>query len=277
MLALVLTVPANEVELASDALWGLGVAAVEERWPPGDDDGTEDGFVELWTSLGTDLAAVTAAAEAFPARWRWRTVDLDPAVADSWRAHAVPSWVDRTMVIVPAWLDPALPAGVLRVDIDPGAAFGLGDHPTTVLSLRLLREVWWPGATVLDVGSGSGVLSVVAAKLGAPYVEAIDVSAAAVEATTANAARNGVDGVVTASGRSLSSIDEPFDVVLANLLAPVVIDLATDLRRVVAPSGALIISGVLRNAHDHVVEALAPMQIVQTISKEGWAALLARH
>ncbi|HEU4840718.1 MAG TPA: 50S ribosomal protein L11 methyltransferase, partial [Ilumatobacteraceae bacterium] len=71
--------------------------------------------------------------------------------------------------------------------------------------------------------------------------------------------------------------DEPFDVVLANLLAPVVVDLAADLRRVVAPSGALIVSGVLRDAHQHVVAALAPMQIVQTISKEGWAALLARH
>jgi ribosomal protein L11 methyltransferase len=275
MLALVLTVPANEAELASDALWALGVAAVEER--DTDPDETEDRFVELWTSLGSDVEAITRAAEGFPARWRWRTVEVDPAVAESWRAHAVPSWIDRGLVVVPAWREVEVPKGVLRVDIDPGAAFGLGDHPTTVLSLRLLREVWWPGATVLDVGCGSGVLSVVAARLGAPYVEAIDVSPAAVEATVANAERNGVSGAVTASTRPLASIEEPFDLVLANLLAPVVVDLAVDLRRVVAPSGALIVSGVLADRHDRVDAALAPMHIVETITREGWAALLARH
>jgi ribosomal protein L11 methyltransferase len=251
MLALVLTVPANEAELASDALWALGVAAVEERSAAGAEIETEDRLVELWTSLGTDVDAITAAAEGFPARWRWRTVEVDPAVTESWRAHAVPSWIDRTLVVVPSWLHVEVPPGTLRVDIDPGAAFGLGDHPTTVLTLRLLRDVFWPGATVLDVGCGSGVLSVVAARLGAPYVEAIDISPAAVEATTENAERN--------------------------QLAPVLVDLAHDFRRVVAPSGALIVSGVLDAAHDHVVAALAPMKVVRKITKEGWAALLARH
>ena len=235
MLALVVTVPAGEGELASDALWALGVAAIEERAVVDDGIGTEDRFIELWTSLGTDVGAVTAAAEAFPARWRWRTVELDPAVAEQWRSHAVPSWIDNDLVVVPAWQDVDVAPDVVRVDIDPGAAFGLGDHPTTVLSLRLLKRVLWPGATVLDVGCGSGVLSVTAALLGAPYVEAVDISVAAVEATTANAERNGVAGVVTASTRALPSIDEPFDVVLANLLAPVVVDLAGELQRVVAP------------------------------------------
>ena len=276
MLALVITVPANEAELASDALWALGVAAIEERVLP-DDAGTEDRLVELWTSLGTDVAAITKAAEGFPARWRWRTVEVDAAIAEKWRAHAVPSWIDSKLVVVPAWRDIDVGPGVLRVDIDPGAAFGLGDHPTTVLSLRLLKRVWWPGATVLDVGCGSGVLSVVAALLGAPYVEALDISAAAIEATTANAERNGVGGAVTASTRPLAAVDEPFDLVMANLLAPVVVDLATDLRRVVAPSGALVVSGVLERAHDHVVDALAPMQVVDTVTREGWAAILLRH
>ncbi len=196
MLAFVVTVPANEAELASDALWALGVAAIEERTAD-DTAGTEDRFVELWTSLGTDVAAITSAADAFPSRWRWRTVEVDPTVADQWRAHAVPSWVDRQLVVVPAWLDVDVGPGVLRIDIEPGAAFGLGDHPSTVLTMRLIKRAWWPGATVLDVGCGSGVLSILAARLGAPYVEAIDISIAAVEATTANAERNGVAGVVT--------------------------------------------------------------------------------
>jgi ribosomal protein L11 methyltransferase len=278
MIAFVLTVPANEVELASDALWALGVAAVEERSPePDHASTTEDRFVELWTSIGSDVDAISSAAEGFPARWRWRTVEVDQAITESWRAHAVPSWIDRSLVIVPAWLDVEMPPTVLRIDIDPGAAFGLGDHPSTVLALRLLRRVWWPGATVLDVGCGSGVLSVVAARLGAPYVEAIDVAAPAIEATADNASRNGVTATVAVSTRPLASIDETFDLVLANLLAPTLVDLAPDLRTVVAPSGELIVSGVLDGAYQHVVGALAPMQLVETITREGWAALLLRH
>ncbi len=158
----------------------------------------------------------------------------------------MPSWVDAALVVVPAWhdIDHRRPTCCASTSI-PGAAFGLGDHPTTVLTLRLLRRTWWPGATVLDVGCGSGVLSVVAARLGAPYVEAIDISPAAVEATVANAERNGVAGAISVSTRPLAAIDEPFDLVLANLLAPVLVDLAPELRRVVAPSGALIVSGVL--------------------------------
>jgi ribosomal protein L11 methyltransferase len=277
MLALVVTVPAGEVELASDALWALGVAAIEERPTDGEVATTEDRFVELWTSLGTDVDAVTSAAEAFPNRWRWRTVAVDAAVVESWRAHAVPSWVDQHLVIVPAWKDVDVAPGVLRVDIDPGAAFGLGDHPTTVLTLRLLRELIWPGATVLDVGCGSGVLSVVAARLGAPYVAAIDISPAAVEATTDNAARNGVAGAVTASTTPLSEVTDEFDVVLANLLAPTVVELAAHLTRVTTTAGALIVSGVLEDRYDHVLAALAPMRVVQTATREGWAALLLRH
>jgi ribosomal protein L11 methyltransferase len=278
MIALVLTVPANEVELASDALWALGVAAVEERSPePDHASTTEDRFVELWTSIGSDVDAISSAAEGFPARWRWRTVEIDQAITESWRAHAVPSWIDRSLVIVPAWLDVEMPPTVLRIDIDPGAAFGLGDHPSTVLALRLLRRVWWPGATVLDVGCGSGVLSVVAARLGAPYVEAIDVAAPAIEATADNASRNGVTAAVAVSTRPLASIEDTFDLVLANLLAPTLVDLAPDLRSVVAPSGELIVSGVLAGAYQHVVGALVPMQLVETITREGWAALLLRH
>jgi ribosomal protein L11 methyltransferase len=277
MLALVVTVPANEAELASDALWALGVAAIEERAVAGEAARTEDHFVELWTSLGTDVGAVTTAAEAFPKRWRWRTVELDPAAAERWREHALPSWVDDRLVIVPAWKDLTVGPDVLRVDIDPGAAFGLGDHPTTILSLRVLHELLWSGATVLDVGCGSGVLGITAARLGAPYVAAIDVSPAAVEATRANAERNGVAATVNVSTTPLAAVTDEFDIVLANLLAPIVVDTAPALRRVTAPAGALIVSGVLEGSHGHVVEALAPMRVVETATREGWAALLLRH
>lgn len=283
-LALVVTVPGSESELAADALWALGVQAVEERIRPE----TDDGMVELWTSLGDDLDRVTREADAFPARWRWRVVEVDDAVVDTWREHAVPSWITPDLVVVPAWLaDRAeLADGPTVVRIEPGASFGLGDHPTTVLSLRALSGVLWRGATVLDVGCGSGVLSVGAALCGAAYVEAIDISAAAVGITLENAERNGVAGRIAASTRLLADVvgevtsgDDPrtFDIVVANILAPVLVELADDLRAATAPDGVLIVSGILDNAHGHVLDALAPMQVVDRLTREGWAAVVLRH
>jgi ribosomal protein L11 methyltransferase len=278
MLALVLTVPAGEAELAADALWALGVVAVEERAAGADDpSGTYDHLVELWTSLGDDVEAVTRAAEAFPSRWRWHLVEVDPTVADTWRRHAVPSWVTPDLVVVPAWVDADVDETVTAVRIEPGATFGLGDHPTTVLTLRALQGLLWPEATVLDVGCGSGVLAVTAALLGSPYVRAIDLSPAAVEATLDNAARNGVTGAIEVDTTPLAEIEGTFDVVLANILAPELISMSADLRRLTAPAGVLVVSGVLTAAHDHVVAALAPMQVVDRLTREGWAAVVLRH
>jgi ribosomal protein L11 methyltransferase len=279
MLALVLTVPASEVELASDALWALGVVAVEERSPPGAAPGTLDHFVELWTSLGDDPDTVTRAAEGFPDRWRWHIVDIDESVADTWRAHAVASWVSPELVVVPSWLpaDAVRSPHATQIRIDPGAAFGLGDHPTTILSLRALGGLIREGATVLDVGCGSGVLSVTAAVLGATYVEAVDISPAAVDATIANAERNGVSARVRASNRTLASVTDEFDIVLANILAPVLVDLAPDLARVTSRSGVLVLSGVLDGAYGHVLDALSPMQVVDRMSREGWSVVVLRH
>ena len=148
MLGLVLTVPANEAELASDALWALGVAAIEER---GGTSGTEDDLVELWTSLGDDAPAVARAAEGFPARWRWKVIELDPSVTETWRAHAHASWIEKDLVVVPAWLPFEDPPGTTVVRIEPGATFGLGDHPTTVLCLRALRAALPVRGSVLDL------------------------------------------------------------------------------------------------------------------------------
>lgn len=280
MLALVLTVPAGEAELAADALWALGVVAVEER-PVGagadPESGTEDHLVELWTSLGDDPDPVARAAEGFPARWRWHTVEVDDAVMESWRAHAVPSWVTPDLVVVPDWLEVDVADDVTVLRIEPGPTFGLGDHPTTVLSLRALRAVHRPEATVLDVGCGSGVLAVAAARFGSPYVAATDIAPAAVGITRANAARNGVEGRVDVSTEPLDRFEEPFDVVVANILAPVLVDLAAHLVRLTAASGVLIVSGLLDGATDHVEAALAPMQVVDRLTREGWVALVLRH
>lgn len=266
MRQLVVTVSESDVELASDALWGLGVVAVEER------DG-DKGFVELWTSLGDDAADGDV---LLPQPWPFRFVEVDEAVADTWRQFAEPVWVEEDLVVRPAWVPFDAPAGVIVLHIEPGATFGMGDHPTTILSLRALRRVTAPGCTVLDVGCGSGVLAVGACMFGASSAVGIDIAPAAVPVTLANAAANDVADRIEVSTTDLADVDGTYDVVVANILAPTLIALAGDLRRVLADGGAVVISGILTVAHDHVLAALEPLRVVATDEMDGWSAVTLR-
>ena len=265
MLALVVTVDGGDADLASDALWSMGVVAIEER--------SVAGRVELWTSLGDDGDAAMAAASDRLTQWSWRIVEVDETVADTWRAHALPVFIDADLVICPAWVafEPEASVRVLR--IEPGSTFGMGDHPTTMLSMSAIRAAMFDGARVLDVGCGSGVLSVGACVLGAARATAIDISPASIPVTRANAEANDVADRIEVSNTSLAGIDGEFDIVVANILAPVLIDLADDLRRVVAPGGVVIISGVLADRHDHVEAALHPLRRTRRRTLDGWAVL----
>ena len=266
MRQLVVSVPAADAELAGDALWGLGVVAIEER-------ATADGAIELWTSLGDD--AVDSDVQ-LPQPWPWRFVEVDADVADTWRQFAAPVVVEPDLVVRPAWVSFQAPSGVTVLHIEPGATFGIGDHPTTILSLRAIRPQVRPGCTVLDVGCGSGVLAIAACVFGAGRAVAIDIAPAAVPVTIANATANGVADRVQASTTDLADIDGVYDLVVANILAPTLVALAADLRRVLAPGGALVISGILAEANAHVLAALSPLHVVATAELDGWAAFTLR-
>lgn len=267
MRALVLTVAPADAELAADDLWALGVVAVEER------AGTT-GVIELWTSLGDDPSLHEALQHV---RWPWRLETIDDAVSDTWRSFAEPTWVDDDLVVHPEWVDPGDVAGSIAIPIEPGSTFGMGDHPTTVLSMRALRKVVEPGCRVLDVGCGSGVLAIAACRFGASQAVGIDISPAAVPTTEHNARINGVLDRVVAFTTPLAEIEATFDVVIANILAPALIDLAVDLRRVLANDGTLIISGILADRHQHVLDALAPMRVVGREDRDSWTAISLRR
>jgi ribosomal protein L11 methyltransferase len=274
MLVLVLTAPPDEVEIAADHLWSLGVVAVEERT-------TADGVVELWTSLGDDTAAAADAIDAFPPGWQWRWETVDESVADTWREFAAPVWVDDDLVVCPAWVP--TPDGIgpdtIVVHIEPGATFGLGDHPTTRLSMLAVRRALGDRveATVLDVGCGSGVLAIGAVLFGAASAVGIDIAPAAVPTTLDNAVRNGVDDRVQVSTMPLAEVEGTYELVVANILAPTLVELADDLLRVLAADGTLVISGVLDGRFDHVVAALAPARVVAVDVLDGWAAVTLRR
>ncbi len=279
--AFIVTVPSDDVDVASDRLWQLGVRAIEERAGSG-------GAVELRTSVGQDDEAVARAVDTLDARWTWRTEDVSTVAAETWRDHAEPSWINDDLVIVPEWLDVqmerAVDHEVTRVVIEPAGAFGLGDHPTSQLCARALRREFArctsagrSPPSVLDVGCGTGVLAIIAALSGSRRVRAIDISADAVQATRANAHLNGVDDLVEVDDTPLSAIVGSFGVVVANILAPVLVASAPVLRRSTAPDGLLVVSGILAESHDHVIEALQPMVVVHTEVLENWAGVALRH
>jgi len=275
--AFVVVVSAADADLAADALWQLGVRAVEERAHAG--DGTARDLVELWTSVGEESGAVDRAVDALAGRWPHRIIEVDDAPAQTWRAFARPMWVTNEVVVVPAWQRDSFgsDSSSCVVAIEPGGAFGLGDHPTTMLSLRAVLPLLDDPLDVLDVGCGTGVIAVMAAMRQARRVRAVDVASAAVEATIANARRNGVEQHIDVDTTSVGDLDGDYDLVVANILAPVLVELAGELRRLTRSDGRLVISGILADAHRHVLDALAPMQAVRTDELDGWVAVTLRH
>jgi len=266
----VVTVPAPDGELGADRLMQAGAFAVEERVRDG-------GLIELRAVLADSETAASERLGDLPPHWSVRTETVDDTPSDAWRQHASPVRIASDLVVRPAWLDASGEEGITEVAIEPGATFGLGDHPTTRLCAHAIWRMRPLSGTVLDVGSGSGVLAVIAVLAGARSATAIDLADVSPAVVAANARRNGVAGQVTASTTALDQIDATFELVVANILAPELVAMAQDLVRVTAPGGSLVLSGLLDKRYDHVVAALTPMQVTAVETLEGWAAVTLTH
>lgn len=260
-LNVVVTAPADSAELAADALWQLGATAVEER--------TVGENVEFRAALGDDETLLRGLLADLDAEWRLEWVDL--SVADTWRNFVQPVLVSQSLRVVPAWLDDVAPFEGITLLVEPGATFGLGNHPTTVGCLRMLELLVRQGDQVLDVGTGSAVLAVAAVRLGASHAHGTDINPASPSVGATNAMLNGVADRVTVDLAGLPTMSEAFDVVVANILAPTLIELSTDLIRL---SGrVLIVSGLLADRYEHVVEALAPLRLAHLEELDGWVSI----
>ncbi len=199
--------------------------------------------------------------------------------ANAWKAHFPVMRIGRRIVIRPTWRRHHRQPDDVVLALDPGMAFGTGLHPTTRLCLAALegladREAL-EGARVLDVGSGSGILSIAAALLGAASVLAVDVDPIAVEASAANARRNRVVRRVRARAGSAPSGEGPFDVVLANLIASLLVTLADGLVEDLRPGGTLLASGIFANREWEVVTAFEArgLAIARRWTEGDWVAL----
>ncbi len=284
-----LTLPKAQAPLAELALEGLGALAVTLG------DGADEALLEpppgalpLWQS--TRVTGLFDAAEITPeALQRLMQRGLQREWLAGMRLEALPqrqwerAWMDdfrpmrfgERLWICPDGLPAAGPDPVV-VDLDPGLAFGTGTHPTTALCLRWLDAHPPTGLRVIDFGCGSGVLALAAAKLGAERVIALDHDPQALEATAANAAKNGVAGrieILPAGGLPQT----PADLVLANILAGTLIELAPRISQLIRPGGRVVLSGILTEQAASVRAAYAPSFTLQPpAQQDDWVLLAGR-
>ena len=199
---------------------------------------------------------------------------------EMWKSHFSTLQVGR-IVVRPTWMEYAARDGEVVIDMDPGMAFGTGHHPTTHMCLLELEKLVAPGANVLDVGTGSGILAITAAKLGAERVLALDVDPIAIKAARANVRANGLSSTIKVSRRALASHKSArgtFDLVVANLYTKVILEMASDLVVQATPQGKLALSGIMAERAPEVEERLNEegCAILRTEREGDWAAIVAQ-
>lgn len=256
----------GNAELLAADLWSRGVVAVEEI------DVAPDRMV-LRTSLGADSDSAVAEINAAHSSVS-RLVSFPARVADTWRDFAEPTHVEDDIWLVPAWLPRPTQRSIL---VEPFDTFGLGNHPTTVLALRNALPHAVPGMTALDLGSGSGVLSVGLASIAGCTVEAHDIAPQGEGALRHNAFLNGVQHMVRWRGNIGGRDNGRYGLVLANILAPVLRELAGDIQSVTAPGGVVVLSGIRTEQVEGVVAFYDKCSTERVDTLDGWAGVTLRR
>lgn len=272
------TVAAADAERAAEALRALTGAGVWTEAPFSQPDLESDAVVDREAHVRVhayarrgeagQLAAAGALADAGVHATVGARRVAEEDWAEAWKQHFHVERFGR-LVVVPSWRSHEAAPGEVVLTLDPGMAFGTGQHETTRMCLEALDRAVRPGAAVLDVGCGSGILSLAAAKLGASDVLPLDVDPDCVRVTRENARANGVDAVVRAAEGSLGDAwplaepppDARFDLVVVNIIARVIVELAPALVAALRPGGRLIASGVVGERERETVGALTAARL----------------
>lgn len=209
---------------------------------------------------------------------RVRTV-CDDQWKDNWKEYFKPSKITDRIVIKPSWeAYEKTSDDEIVIEIDPGAAFGTGKHPTTTMCIKALEKYVKPDSSVLDVGCGSGILSIAAGLLGAGDVLGIEIDPVAVTVAGENVEMNGLSSKVrVAEGDLTKGVDYSADIVVANLMADLVVMLSKDVRRHLKEGGCYISSGILAEKKDYVAGEIEScgFRIVEVLEEDEWVAIVA--
>jgi len=257
--------PADQAEIVLAALLELAPSGVEEV------DG--DGFTEfaLYGAPGELPSFPEGQADVGGVVVQVSGREVPDDWAERWKRFHRPVLIGGRIYVRPPWEEPAVRPGVIEIVIDPGQAFGTGTHPTTALCLELLLDLKERGSFT-DLGCGSGVLAIAAAKLGFEPITAVDAERQAIEATRANANANGVPLDRIERGDLRNSPAPKADAVAANLMRPLLLRVAELWEG--EPPATLIVSGLLDHEADEVAAAFAPLTERKRLSSLGWSALL---
>ncbi len=199
--------------------------------------------------------------------------------ASSWKEFFHPIKVGERIVIKPSWEEYISGDQDLVIELDPGMAFGTGTHHTTAMCCRILEDIIQPGHVVFDVGTGSGILAIAAAKLGAASVQAVDLDTVAVRVANENVGINSVEHIVNvAHGDLLTGFTGQADVVIANIIADVVIILLADIPARLKDGGIFIASGIIADRLSDVTAAMLAQNLMvdKVVEEGGWVAMVAR-
>ena len=259
-----------------------------------EDEGTPFGPVRVFGYMVVDSTLEQRRLHLEEALWHLSQIQPLPPVeyrevADedwmaAWKQHYRPIPIGERLLILPAWIESSYPERV-AVKIDPSMAFGTGTHPTTQLCLALVEKYVQAGQPVIDVGCGSGILSIAAVKLGGKHALAVDIDNAAVRSTDENAASNGVEELITSGIGSVGDILRgqfrlrQAPLVLANILAPVILRLFDEgLADLVANNGVLILSGILVEQAEEVRQKAeaSGLREIERAEMGDWVALAYR-
>jgi ribosomal protein L11 methyltransferase len=283
---LTVAVPEDASEGLTNFVWELGALGVVEEEPAGGPAHLRAFFPDSTDTaiLATRVDAYLAALDALGFRGGRpsRVAPIaDEGWAEAWRAHFAPFAIGRRLVIAPPWETPAA-GSRLVLTIEPGRAFGTGQHGSTAGCLTLLEAIVDDRARAhaIDLGTGSGILAIAAARLGVGDVLAVDSDPDAVASAAANVERNALGGRIHCAVAEAATLETaPAPLVLANLLAAAHRALAPAYARLVAPGGIIVLGGLLDAEADDVAAALARHGFERRAARsvEGWTSLACEH
>ena len=261
-------------------LEGIMRARDEHVWDYVDPEVIEDlqgnPYVCFYLQEGEDDSAAMDIAKGFD--FTLTHVD-DEDWLHKWEEYYVPFNITPDIVVKPVWRDYDAKEGELVIDIDPGLAFGTGSSPTTYLAARLLEKYMEPGMDVIDAGCGTGILSVIASKCGARDVLALDIDPEAVLSTENNAKLNGCGNISAREADLLKGVEYKADLVIGNLLAPLVMRLSEDIPSCGKEGVLFVASGIIDDMEEECLRTVKAngFEILELVRDDCWTAFAARY
>lgn len=200
--------------------------------------------------------------------------------AESWKSFFWPEKIGEKIVVKPTWREYEPEHNDIILEIDPGMAFGTGAHPTSALCIRMIEKHLKPGDSFLDIGTGSGILMIAAAKLGAKSIAGTDTDEVAVETAKANLLLNKIDGnrFTVKISNLVDEISERFNIVAANILSEVILTLLDSVQKVISDNGMLICSGIIEGKRDLIEQKMKEkgFEIIETQVRDRWVCIAGR-